>query len=188
MEQVNYYLVLEKRLGDYILIDINKLDICNNVVTNDIASIDAFTMLYSESEIKSSIERSNMATLDYLNGNLKIISDAKHKHNLPIITKDMYLIINEFQTSNFKMNQDMKNKIFGLYKKIIESLFTDSVFIKGLLNRLKESLRYNNKLEMFQIIEELPYNRSRNIYIEVYNMEAKRKEELVRNLKLNDVA
>ena len=40
MEKINYFMVLEKRLGDYNLIDINKLDICNGYVLNDIASID----------------------------------------------------------------------------------------------------------------------------------------------------
>ena len=89
MEEVKYFLVLEKRLGDYNLIDINRLDICKNIVTNDIASIDVFTCMYTEEEIKASIMRSNIASNDYLNGTLKVISDAKH--NLKVLTKDLFL-------------------------------------------------------------------------------------------------
>ena len=78
MENIKYYLVLEKRLGDYSLIDINKLDICDYNVNYDIASIDTFTSKFTDEEIKASIIRSNMVESGYLEGKLKIISDVKH--------------------------------------------------------------------------------------------------------------
>lgn len=167
MEKVNYYLVLEKRLGDYNLIDINKLDICDMPVTNDIAAIDSFTLKFSEKEIKDSIERSNMSQVEYLDGTLKIVSDAKH--NLPILSKDMFTIIKEFQNSNVDTPQDLKNKLFGSYKRVVENIFEDKDFIHGILERFKVALRNNNKEEIFKIIEELPYAKSRIIYLNICN-------------------
>lgn len=187
MDKLNYYLVLERRIGDYNIIDVNKLDICDTKVTNDIASIDTFTARFTEEELKNSIMRSNMAS-NYIDGTLKIISDAKHPHNLRVLTKDMFIVITEFQNSDEKISPDLKSKIFGLYKKIVESLFTDRDFIKCLLERFKETLKSQNKYAIFGIVEQLPYEKSRNIYLGIYDEEAKRKQELMRNLKLNDAA
>ena len=83
MEEVKYFLVLEKRLGDYNIIDINKLDICKRYVSNDISSIDSFTSMYNEHELRESIIRCNIVNKDYIYGNFKIISDVKH--NLRIL-------------------------------------------------------------------------------------------------------
>ena len=83
-EKINYYLVLEKRLGDYNIIDINRLDITNKEISNDIVDIDFFTCKFTNEEIMASIIRSNMARPEYLDGRLRIISDARHKHNLTV--------------------------------------------------------------------------------------------------------
>lgn len=186
MNNINYFLVLEKRIGDYNLIDINKLDICENPVYNNIASLDAFSIKFSDEEIKASIARSNMAS-NYLDGTLKIISDAKNPHNLKVITKDVYDTIINFQNSEEKMNQQIKNVIFGTYKKIIESSFSDPDFIHGLLERLKLDLKGNDKRGTFSLIEEMPYEKIRNIYLAIYREEKKQKE-MLRNLKLNEAA
>jgi len=187
MEKIGYYLVLEKRLGDYNLIDINKLDICDSVVTNDIASIDAFTCRFTESEIKASVERSNMANFSYLDGTLKVISDVKH--NLRVLTKDIFMNIVEFQNDDEDIDREYKNKLFGVYKKIIESTFEDKGFIQGMLDRFKNALKDNSKDQIFSIIEELPYAKSRAIYFAIYDEENKRKQERLRKLeKLNDAA
>jgi len=187
MEEVKYFLVLEKRLGDYNLIDINRLDICKNIVTNDIASIDVFTCMYTEEEIKASIMRSNIASNDYLNGTLKIISDAKH--NLKVLTKDLFMIIRDFQINDLEMDRDFKNKLFGMYKKVIESTFENKSFIQGMLDRFKLALKENDKKNIFSIIEELPYNKSRIIYLNIYEQIIIRNENNLRKLeKLDDVA
>ena len=47
-EKINYYLVLEKRLGDYNIIDINRLDIADHEIPSDILSIDFFTINYKK--------------------------------------------------------------------------------------------------------------------------------------------
>ena len=50
-EKINYYLVLEKRLGDYNIIDINRLDIVTEEISSDILSIDFFTCKFTEEVI-----------------------------------------------------------------------------------------------------------------------------------------
>ncbi len=184
---VGYYLVLEKRPGDYNLIDINKLDICAQYVPNDIVSIDAFTSNFSENELREAVKRSNMVQDDYIVGSLRIISDLKH--NLAILTKDDYLNVINYQEVSEEIDQNLKNKIFGMYKKIVESVFTDPDFIRGLLDRFKEVLRNNSKEAMFQMILELPYHKSRSIYLTIASEVQKRNLEKLRKLeKLSDVA
>lgn len=189
MEKINYFLVLEKRLGDYNLVDINKLDICQGFVTNDIAAIDSFTCRFTESELKASVERSNMTHADYLDGTFKVISDAKHKHNLRILTKEIFANVVEFQSNVELLDQDYKNKLYGVYKKIVEHTFEDSGFIKGMLDRFKLALKANDKNKIFSIVEELPYAKSRALYFAVFDENTRRKEEMLRKLeKLDDVA
>lgn len=169
-EKINYYLVLEKRLGDYNIIDINRLDIVTKEIPSDILSIDFFTCQFTEEEIMESIVRSNMARPEYLDGHLRIISDARHKHNLTVLTKEIHKEIMDFQTIDEDIDQDFKNKLFGAYKKIVESSFNDPDFIKGMLERFKNALKSGTKKEMFKLIGELPYQKSRNIYISIYKM------------------
>jgi len=187
MEKVNYFLVLEKRLGDYNIVDINKLDICKYPVGNDISSIDAFTCRYTESEIRESIERCNIAHNDYFDGTLKIISDVKH--NFKVLTKETYNNIIDFQNNDEVIDRNFKNKLFGIYKKVIEHSFEDVDFIKQMLERFKEILKNDSKEEIFKIIEELPYDKSRNIYFLIYDEVQRKKAEKIKKLeKLNDVA
>lgn len=187
MDKINYFLVLERRLGDYILIDINKLDICTQYVDNDIAMIDSFTCRFTEDEIKGAIERSNMAQASYLAGSLKVISDFKHNFN--VLTKDKFSEIVEFQNSIEEISLDFRNKLYGSYKKVVERTFEDKGFIQGILERFKIALRSGNKAEIFSIVEELPYAKSRVIYFTIYDEIQKRKQERLRKLeKLNDAA
>lgn len=187
MEKINYYLVLEKRLGDYNLIDINKLDICKTFVSTDIAMIDTFTSKYTENEIKASIERSNIIQNGYLEGKLKIISDAKH--NLRPLTSDIFTSVINFQNESENIPHNYKSKLFGSYKKVVEATFTDDGFKSQLLDRFKIALKENNKNNIFSIIEELPYAKSRLIYFTIYDEELKKTEERLRKLeKLNDAA
>ena len=192
-EKINYYLVLEKRLGDYNIIDINRLDIVTKEISNDILSIDFFTCEFTKEEIMESIIRSNMARPEYLDGRLRIISDARHKHNLTVLTKDVHQDIMNFQTDDEEINQDFKNKLFGAYKKIVESSFTDPDFIKRMLERFKVALKTGTKKDIFKLIGELPYQKSRNIYISIYKMLNKenhfeKNEEKTDNKIINDNA
>ena len=181
MDSVKYFLVLEKRAGDYNIIDINKLDICDFFVSNDITSIDCFTCMYTESEIKESVARGNITHSSYFDGVLKIVSDVKH--NLRPLTKDNFLIIKEFQTSDVQFDRELKNKLFGMYKKVVESAFEDKGFIEGLLERFKECLKGNDKNQIFAFLQELPYAKSRNIYLKLSDEISKKEREKLRILE-----
>lgn len=182
-EKINYYLVLEKRLGDYNIIDINQLDITSTEISNDILAIDFFTCKFTNEEIMNAIIRSNMARPEYLDGRLRIISDARHKHNLTVLTKEIHQDIMDFQTNDVEMDQNFKNKLFGAYKKIVESCFNDPDFIKGMLDRFKNALKNNDKKEIFKLISELPYHKGRNIYISIYK--ALNREQIMNENKEN---
>jgi len=182
--KIKYFLVMEKRLGDYNVVDINKLDICKFPVANELDYIDTFTSMFTENEIKASIERGNLVHTDYLNGNLKVISDVRH--NFKVLTKDMLEEIKMFQIDNEVIDKDLKNKMFSYYKKTIEIVFEDKGLIKRLLERFKKSLKNGDKREIFEIIQELPYNRIRNLYLIIYDDVIKRKEEKLRKLEKLD--
>lgn len=171
MEKTIFCLALERQKGDYKTIDINELiktlGIPFGYVINEEWSIDSFTKLFTESEIKDTIKRSNMASEDYLNGNLKIVSNAGH--SLPIITKNMFENYFKVRNDETELNINLKNKIFGIYKKIVESKFKDKDFVNGLLNRFKNALKIGNKKEIFSLIEmpEMDYHQIRPIYIAI---------------------
>lgn len=164
---INYFLVLEKRLGDYNIIDINKLDIAKFYVSNDLMAIDSFTCNYNINEIKQSIIKNNIIQNEYINYTLKIISDKKH--NLRVLTKDIYLLVRDFQTNKININKDLKNKLYNNYKKIIESNFNNKDVINKLLNEFKEYIDNNDKNKLFKLMEELPYNKIRNLYFIIYD-------------------
>ena len=166
MEKINYFLALEKRIGDYNIIDINKLDICDNNYMPDIASIDMFTSKYTIDEIRESIKRANMVKYDYLVGDFKIVSDKKHR--LPILTKDKYEIIRDFQNNDMEISKDFKNKLYGSYKKIIEKNFKDSEFKNNMLDKFNTVLKEGNKEEIFKLLETLPYDNIRDFYLTIY--------------------
>lgn len=184
MNTIKYYLALERRLGDHALIDINKLDITSSQVSSDLASIDLFTSKYSEDEIRESIKRSNMAS-NYIDGNLKIISDARH--NLRVLTKNEFNTIMDIQNSNEPFDRDFKNKIFGAYKKSVEHTFQDKIFIRGMLDAFKDILNSDDKIRIFKVISEIPYANVRTIYFNIYDEYVKRLEINKRKLeKTND--
>ena len=166
MDKVSYYLVLEKRVGDFNIIDINKLDICDRYYLNDIASIDLFTCRLTESDLKESIKRSNLVSDEYINGYFKIISN-KH-HRLPILTKEKYDLIRDFQNNDVEISKDFKNKLYGAYKKIAEKEFKDVDFRNSILKKFNETLNKGNKHEIFEWLERLPYESIRNFYFTIY--------------------
>lgn len=184
MDEIKYFLVLEKRPGDYNLIDITKLDVCDTIVTTDLGSIDAFTSKHEEVDIKASIERSNMVQPEYFGGTLKIISNLHH--HLNILTKEIFASIMEFQNNDLEIDRDFKNKLYGYYKKIVETLENNALTVDN-LSKFKEALRSNNKEEIFRLMGELPYSKSRSMYFMIGEEYTKKREESLRKLeKLSD--
>ncbi len=167
MDGIKFYLVLQKRLGDYNLIDISALDIYNGSNPSTLAEIDSFTCKYTESEIRASIERSNIVQLDYLAGELRVISE--YKHNFPILTKEIFNIINEFRNTLIVDKQKL-NSIYNIYKNNLETILKDKDMIKKFLDLFKNSLNNNDFNRSMELIDQLPYLKARNVYFYIYKI------------------
>lgn len=161
MDNIKFYLVLQKRLGDYNVITIEHLDIYTGEIISNLASIDSFTCKYSEDEIKASIERANIVEKSYLTGSLRVISE--YKHNFEILTKETFERIYEFKNSLISDKQ-LLNSIYNIYKNNIESVLQDKDMIKRFLKMFKDSLYKNDFNKSMELIEQLPYLKARNIY------------------------
>ena len=171
MEKAVFCLVLEKQKGDYKIVDINELikiiGIPFGYVNSDEISIDSFTKLFTENELRDVIKRSNIIPEDYLQGSLRIVSNMHHR--LPVITKDKFTEYFKIRNNEENFDINLKNKILSRYHKILEMKFKDTDFINGLLERANEALKTNNKSELFRLIEmpELDYHYIRPIYITI---------------------
>ena len=166
MNDIVYYLALEQRPGDYKIIDINSLNLVNYYISNSLNAIDNFTVRFSTDDIKNAIKKSNIEVGTYIYGTLKVISNKKH--NFKIIDKDIFEVIRAFQYSKEPISNELKNIIYGLFRKIIDNEFEENLFKKGMLTKFKDAIDLNDKEKMFKIMEELPYVRSRTIYLGIY--------------------
>ena len=105
-EEQKHFLSLMARIGDYIFIDISKLDIANGYNPTTLSDIDSFTMHFSTYEIINSIKRANLAIDRYINGSLVIEDNQKH-NPIKVIDKDFY---NGFRIDLY-LSEKMKNKM-----------------------------------------------------------------------------
>ena len=185
MENNNYNLVLEYRPGDYAYIAINNLDICLEYVPNTLNSIDMFTSNLTDEQLRNAIIRSNMVEGKYLNSPLKVISEH---HRFDILTCDILDVVREFLESSDELDEDFKNKLYGYYKSIIEKIYFDDKFVNGVLKSFKKIKNEGTKRDLFLAIQELPYEKSKELYFKVYNELQKRDIDKTRKLeKLNDI-
>ena len=121
-EYIIYNLVLELRNGDYNVIEINNISNIHLDYPNSIETIDAFTMHFSENELKDLIEKNNMVSIEYLKGNFKIISNLKHR--LPILTKEDLKTINEINNGEIELETNLKDKLFIYYISFLYSAYS----------------------------------------------------------------
>lgn len=167
MDGIKFYLVLQKRLGDYNLVDIRALDIYDGSNTSTLAEIDLFTCKFTEIDLRNSIERSNIVQPDYLSGDLRVVSE--YKHNFPILTKDIFEKISEFRNMLIVDKQKL-NSIYNIYKNNLESVLTDKDMIKKFLDLFKKSLNDNDFKRSMELIDQLPYLKARNVYFYIYKI------------------
>lgn len=173
-----HFLALLSRPGDYIFIDIAKLDIANGYNPSDLSDIDSFTMHFTKDEIMASIIRANIVSSRYLEGTLVIQDNQKH-NPLPVIDKDFYgdfqldiYLNNKFNDKN-TLNK-VANKLWGITKSdAIKKSFVDA-------------LRTGNLDIAIEILLNLPYLKLRKLIIylvEMYNFEKtlKNDKELIRD-------
>ncbi len=156
-----YNLVLEIRPGDNCIIEINSIPTLDKPINNTISSIDEFTSKYTVLELKRIIEQNNLVESKYLDGSFKVISSLNH--HLEALTKEKFDVILEFQNDTNEMEQSLKDKLYGFYKKIIEQFISDNL-LENRLKAFKEALKNNNKNEIFRLLGEIPYSKSRSIY------------------------
>ena len=175
---MDYFLVLERRPGDFNIIDINILDICEKKVGNSLGDIDNFTCQFTESEIKESILRCNIVPLEYLAGELKVVSTLHH--NLRALTREMYDGIVGAINSSEPFSNDLKNKLICAYKSALSVCCDDENRFSKYLKKFKEAKDNNENDLLFSYINMLPYPRVRNIYLMVYDELLKNKQDVNR--------
>ena len=191
MKDIIYCLVLERKIGDINPVECQGLDLCINnglKVDNTLISIDNFTSKFTEDEIRSSLKNSNMPRSEYFEYPLMVYGYVKHGDNLkrvkryPVTYKETLEVINNYYHSDLILEINDRNKLFGEFKKLVEKLFTDISVIQKLLNNFKEALKVNDKNKLFRIIEEVAkssYSDARELYFTIYNLEAKRKQNVI---------
>lgn len=123
IDEQKHFLALMVRPGDYIYIDIAKLDIANGYVASSLDNIDSFTMHFTKEEIKESVIRGNLASNYYTNGKLVIQDNQKH-NPLEVIDKEYY--------NNFRID---------LYLK---EVLNDKVKTNTILNKFRSICKDNN--------------------------------------------
>ncbi len=165
-EEQKHFLSLMARIGDYIFIDISKLDIANGYNPTTLSDIDSFTMHFSTYEIINSIKRANLAIDRYINGSLVIEDNQKH-NPIKVIDKDFY---NGFRIDLY-LREKMKNKmeinnILNKFRSICKDEVIEESFIK--------SIKSNNLDLAVDILFNLPYLTLRKFI--VYLIENRNKE------------
>lgn len=122
MANVIYNLVFSVSKKNPMPIDISVLD--DEVFGQGIEAIDIFTSKYTNDELMQVIRDSNILTEEYLNGELCIIDNKKHKY--PVLLKDFFL---EFSLYDFiASNIDDKNLMNSVYNIFIEYTKSDEDF------------------------------------------------------------
>lgn len=177
-DEQKHFLALMARPGDFVLIDISKLDISLGYQPNTLAELDTFTMSFSKAEILESIKRANMADDKYIHGNMVIQDNQKHKPLL-IIDKDFYDNFRIDLFLNAKMaDKSASNTIINKFAAITKD--PDKV------DNFKNAMRSNDLVEACNLIFELPYliQRKLMVYLITWSnkeKELERQQELIRD-------
>lgn len=122
-ETQKHFLSLMSQVGDYVFIDISKLDIAHGYSPYYLSDIDSFTKHFSKTEILDSIKRANLVSEKYLNGKLVIQDNQKH-NPMEVLDKDFY--------NNFRID---------LY---LEEISSNKVKINNLVNKFRAVTKDNN--------------------------------------------
>lgn len=148
-EEQKHFLSLMARIGDYIFIDISKLDISNGYNPYNLAGVDSFTMHFSREEILSSIKRANLVSDKYLNGKLVIGDNQKH-NPIDVIDKEFY---NNFRIDLY-LSKKIKDKVeLNNILNKFRSICKDEVIENSFILAIK-----NNNLDLaIDILFNLPY-------------------------------
>lgn len=178
IDEQKHFLALMDRPGDFVLIDVSKLDIANGYVPNTLAELDTFTMYFSKQEIMSAIKRANIADQRYLNGNLVVQDNQKHKP-IEVIDREFY--------DNFRIDLFLKDKMLDKNTlNMISNKFMAIVKDGEIAKQFKDAMRLGNLDLVCDIIFNLPYLVQRKFIIYLIEWRNKDKElekqqELIRD-------
>lgn len=179
-EVQKHFLALMDRPGDYLLIDISKLDIANGYQPNNLAELDTFTMYFDASEILDAIKRANIADERYINGTLVIQDNQKHKP-LPVIDRDFY---DNFRIDLFlKEHLDDKNVLNMIINK-----FGSYVKDEEVLAKFKSAMRSGNIVQASEVVFSVPYLEMRKFIVYLVELRNKEKEKIKEQELIRDKA
>ncbi len=182
VEEQKHFLALMARPGDYIFIDIARLDLAGGYSPRTLADIDAFTMHFNVEEIKSSIKRANMASDKYLEGLLVIQDNQKH-NPLNVIDKNYY---KGFQIDAYlkeKCNdKELINTIINKFRSICEIPEVSINFTKA--------IRFKNIELALDILFDLPYINIRKFIVFLIELRDKEleKKSVINQERIRDKA
>lgn len=179
-EEQKHFLSLMARIGDYIFIDISKLDIANGYNPYNLADIDSFNMHFSKEELLSSIKRANLVSDKYLNGKLVIADNQKH-NPIDVIDKEFY---NNFRIDLY-LNETTKNKVkLNNILNKFRSICKDKVIEDSFIMAIK-----NNNLDLaVDILFNLPYLTLRKFIIYLLNERNSELEKIKMQERIRDKA
>ena len=169
IEEQRHFLALMARPGDFIFIDISKLEIANGFNPNSIMEIDTFTMYFTEEEIIMAIKNANLADVKYLNGKLVIQDNQKH-NPLPVLTKDLYngfrldVFLKEYISDKITLNK-ISNKFRSMVKDIDEQKNFSNLLRNKDINKIMET------------IFSLPYLIQRRLIIYIIEIDEEKRNE-----------
>ena len=179
-DEQKHFLSLMARVGDYIFIDIHKLDIAEGYNAYSLMDIDSFTMHFSKEEILASIKKSNLVSEKYLNGRLVIADNQKH-NPLEVIDKEFYENFRiDFYLSEILKNKVKTNDVINKFRSICKDEHIASSFSMAIKN--------NNLSLAMDIIFSIPYLNLRKFIIYLVEKKNKEIEEVKNKERIRDKA
>lgn len=160
-----YYLVIEKRHGDFLNIDIFLLGNFLKDYTK-LENIDDFTMKLNTEDIIDTIRLTNIVPEEYLEGKLLIIDNFKRTYK--VITKDL---LNNFELRSFIENNIKNKNLMNRIKTKIDDLINNKLnnMIDGyvIFNSIefKDAIDKEDTHKILDIISRLPYIELRQLII-----------------------
>lgn len=181
MKESKYCLALMLPKGRIALINIADLDISNHYLPQSLEEIDAFTMHFTEKEIKEAIKKANTAS-GFIDGTLCLV-DVFYKKNIPmqVLTKDF---LNDFNIGQYIMsilpNKNLLNNFVNKYIAL-----TNNEELKILI---KEAVKEQDVTKIIDLFNKLEYLAKRELiaYLIVHKIEQNKKENP--KLKLDKAA
>lgn len=142
-------------------IDIMALD--SELIDSSLESIDIFTTKHSNESLMQVIRNSNILTEEYLNGELCIVDNRKHKY--PVVLNNTFIEfeINDFIYTNID-NKNLMNSIYNIYQTYMKN-------IEGFdANNFKLALLEENYNEVSMYIAVMPYIERRKFQFYCYEL------------------